>query len=218
MTRKLPRGMARFAAVSSMLLVAATGVVTVVAQEMEPLPDDTSEEPTEPAIDETTSDAAVPDPGELPPSDPTDNQVTSPQAKADWEIFAQSTAFSEAEQKFDVLDCPPGLYADKACTDPAPGVNPYKPAFKLFSDQAEKDRYIYIPENAKIDTTDPNYWKFPAKTRLYKTFIKNGKRIETRKIEKDASGTWSFETYAWFPDQRHVRRCWSVAVVEEAAA
>jgi cytochrome c556 len=193
MTRKIPRAMARLAAISSILLVAATGVVSVVAQDMEPSPQDTGEQPTDPPDDETTVDASVPDP-ELPAE------------QAAWEIFADSDNFSADEKKFDVLVCPPGLYADSDCNDRMAGVEPYEPAYKLFSDSADKERFVYIPAGQTIDTTDPNYWSFPPKTRLYKTFKKDGKRVETRKIEKGSDGVWTFETYAWFPDQHHVRR------------
>jgi hypothetical protein len=95
-----------------------------------------------------------------------------------------------------------GLYADLATKTPAEGVRPYTPAVILWSDGAEKERFIQLPKGKKIDATDPNEWVFPVGTKLWKQFSVNNKRIETRYFVKIAEGSqgWSHDTYMWNAD------------------
>jgi len=87
-----------------------------------------------------------------------------------------------------VCQGPPGLYENGSCSKLASGVRPYEPAYALWSDGAEKERFIYLPPGSKIDTQNPDRWRFQVGTRLYKTFAVDGRRIETRLIEKVADG------------------------------
>lgn len=103
---------------------------------------------------------------------------------------------------------PPGLYSDGRCQVLAPGVRRYTPQFALWTDGAEKERHVYLPPRAKIDTRDPNRWAFPAGTVFYKTFALNGVRVETRVFQKVGPGigyvNWNVDSYAWSADQRSV--------------
>lgn len=83
----------------------------------------------------------------------------------------------------------------------AEGVRPFRPQFQLWTDDAAKRRWIWLPEGAQIDTTDMNYWKFPAGTRLYKEFSRDGVRVETRVLEKRSNGGWWMMAYHWREDQ-----------------
>jgi mono/diheme cytochrome c family protein len=109
---------------------------------------------------------------------------------------------------------PPGLYADNACHRLARGVVPYTPRYPLWSDGADKDRYLYLPEGAQIDTTNANRWAFPLGTRFYKTFSRDGRKLETRVFEKIKAeagyDSWTAVSYAWTEKQRS-------AVVADAA-
>jgi hypothetical protein len=100
---------------------------------------------------------------------------------------------------------PPGLYADGSCSRLAAHVRSYRPKYELWSDGAIKERFIYLPPNTQIDTTNPDRWAFPEGTRLYKTFSVDGKRVETRVIEKTAApasvDSWTFTSYAWSDDE-----------------
>lgn len=80
-------------------------------------------------------------------------------------------------------------------------MHPYAPQFKLWSDGAEKRRWVWLPPGSTIDTTDMNYWSFPAGTKLFKEFTRDGTRVETRLIEKQQSGTWYTVAYLWREDQ-----------------
>ncbi len=94
-----------------------------------------------------------------------------------------------------------GLYAADMVAL-APGVHPYAPQFELWSDSAAKRRWIALPEGAKIDTTDMDYWSFPVGTKLWKEFVRDDVRVETRLMEKQASGSWYTVAYQWRADQK----------------
>jgi len=95
-----------------------------------------------------------------------------------------------------------GLCANPDCSEIAPGVRAYRPQYELYTDGATKRRWIYLPPDATIDTTDMNHWRFPVGTKLWKEFTRDGVRIETRFITKqlpddDAPGAWFYAAYQW---------------------
>ncbi len=104
-------------------------------------------------------------------------------------------------------DCmgPPGLYVSGSCEVLAEGVRPFAPEYELWSDGADKERFVFVPAGTTIDTTDPNHWIFPAGTRFYKTFSIAGMRLETRLLEKVSGGTgpaaWAMRVFVWNEDQ-----------------
>jgi hypothetical protein len=93
-----------------------------------------------------------------------------------------------------------GLYSDWASRTIAAGVRPYTPAFTLWSDGADKARYIALPPGAQIDTSDMDQWTFPVGTKLWKQFSIDGQLVETRFLWKRGQGDWLRTTYAWSPD------------------
>jgi hypothetical protein len=92
-----------------------------------------------------------------------------------------------------------GLYAEVASGKIHPAVKPFKPRYELWSDAANKQRWIYLPECAIVDTSNMNDWVLPVGTRLFKEFVVNGKRVETRLIERVGSGANDFlmSAYLW---------------------
>jgi len=82
-----------------------------------------------------------------------------------------------------------------------PDVRPYTPSFALWSDGAEKRRWLYLPPGAVIDTTDPDEWQFPIGTKAWKEFTRDGVRVETRLFQRLDDG-WAGVAYAWAADQR----------------
>ena len=96
---------------------------------------------------------------------------------------------------------PPGLYAPDSCDEVAEGLQAFQPRYQLWSDASAKDRYVYLPPGAQINTADPNAWIFPTGTIFWKTFSRGGRRLETRIIHKTGTaigaGSWEFSTYAW---------------------
>lgn len=93
-----------------------------------------------------------------------------------------------------------GLFAPGSAELSA-GVRSFSPRYELWSDGADKRRWIEIPPDSKIDTSDMDYWKFPPKTKIWKEFSKDGVRIETRLLEKSASGSWTMMAYLWREDE-----------------
>jgi hypothetical protein len=97
------------------------------------------------------------------------------------------------------LECT-GLYSRWASKRLAPGVREYAPSTPLWSDGAEKYRWIYLPPGTTIDASLRSEWVFPVGTKFWKEFRVGGKRIETRLFKKLRSDRWLTATYAWSTD------------------
>jgi hypothetical protein len=95
-----------------------------------------------------------------------------------------------------------GLYSDLRADQPAPGVWPYRPRFALWSDGAEKRRWIWLPPGTSIDTSRMDSWVFPEGTRLWKEFTRAGVRVETRLLAKvgPRDEDWIGLAYLWNAD------------------
>jgi len=92
-----------------------------------------------------------------------------------------------------------GLCTDASCQSIAADVSPYEPRWHLWSDGAEKRRWIRLPPCKKIDTTDMDHWVFPPGTKLWKEFTRDGVRVETRLYQKIGADVndWSKVAYVW---------------------
>jgi hypothetical protein len=94
-----------------------------------------------------------------------------------------------------------GLYSDISTHTIAPEAVAYTPNYALWSDSAAKRRWIVLPPNTKIDTSDMDHWQFPVGTKLWKEFATpDGKLLETRLIEKKEDGTFFFGSFIWQED------------------
>jgi mono/diheme cytochrome c family protein len=80
------------------------------------------------------------------------------------------------------------------------GVRAFEPRFALWSDGAAKRRWIALPPGAAVDASQPDAWRFPAGTRLWKEFSVDGRPVETRVIARGADGRWQFASYVWQGD------------------
>ncbi|HSC88725.1 MAG TPA: hypothetical protein VLC09_15695, partial [Polyangiaceae bacterium] len=90
---------------------------------------------------------------------------------------------------------------DSDMTTLAAGVLEFAPRFPLYSDGADKTRWVWLPDGATIDTSNPDYWIFPVGAKLWKEFNRDGVRVETRLTEKRPDGTWWRVAYQWREDQ-----------------
>jgi hypothetical protein len=90
-----------------------------------------------------------------------------------------------------------GLYCDIAAGTRDITVRWYEPDNTLWADGAEKKRFLQLPPGTQIDTTDMDNWRFPVGTKVWKEFDLDGKRLETRLLEKRADGTWMMVAFAW---------------------
>jgi mono/diheme cytochrome c family protein len=92
-----------------------------------------------------------------------------------------------------------GLYSDWATKTVAADNLPYSPQYPLWTDGAQKSRWLRIPKGGFIDASNPDVWRFPVGTRVWKEF-RFGRRAETRFIERTRAG-WQFASYAWNEDE-----------------
>jgi len=95
----------------------------------------------------------------------------------------------------------------------APSVIPYEVNSPLWSDGADKTRGMALPPGAKIhvvnctanpsecpgsnDGADDGKWKFPVGTVMVKSFLFDGKFVETRLFMRLNTTTWAGFSYKW---------------------
>jgi uncharacterized repeat protein (TIGR03806 family) len=97
----------------------------------------------------------------------------------------------------------PQLLSQTGCVDPgdptrpAPGLIPYDVAAPLWSDGADKQRYLAIPDGKTIAITPDDDWDLPIGSVAMKTFSVGGKRVETRLFMRHDDGGWAGYTYEW---------------------
>ena len=97
-----------------------------------------------------------------------------------------------------------GFFADIAAQKPGSGVTPYRLNTPLWSDGAEKLRFVYVPAAAKAVADGPGLLQLPVGSALIKTFKLSGKLIETRVLLHRAEG-WVALPYVWDADQQEAR-------------
>ncbi len=114
---------------------------------------------------------------------------------------------------------PPAWLSQTGCvleadpTTPAPGLIPYGVAHALWSDGAEKRRWIALPDGATIAVAADGAWELPVGTVLVKEFWAGDRRVETRLLSRHDDGSWSGATYAWDAAQTDAARVDGGAVV-----
>jgi uncharacterized repeat protein (TIGR03806 family) len=102
-----------------------------------------------------------------------------------------------------------GAFADVAALQPADFLIPYNVNSRLWSDGAVKQRWMALPQGAKINFSVNGEWKFPEGTVFVKSFSlpvddtnpKILRRLETRLLIRDASGGVYGACYKWRPDE-----------------
>jgi uncharacterized repeat protein (TIGR03806 family) len=101
-----------------------------------------------------------------------------------------------------------GLFTSMRDLTPAPGVLAYDVNVPLFSDGAEKERFVAFPEQGKVKFSEQGRWEFPVGTVFIKNFFLNGdagagsakRRIETRLLIHHEWG-WDGYSYRWNDSQ-----------------
>ena len=95
-----------------------------------------------------------------------------------------------------------GLYADFTARALAHGVRQFRPVHQLWSDAADKARWVRLPEGTRIDTTEMDHWQFPVGTKLWKQFGRDGAPLETRLIERYGPGPEDYwmGAFVWSAD------------------
>ena len=95
-----------------------------------------------------------------------------------------------------------GLYSDIETHTIASNVMAFEPEFELWSDGAEKARYIRLPPGGQINSNNMARWNIPNGTTVWKEFADpdTGKRLETRIIQRLSNGTFYFASFIWNGD------------------
>jgi uncharacterized repeat protein (TIGR03806 family) len=96
-----------------------------------------------------------------------------------------------------------GVFRSLADLIPNPGIIPYTVNAPLWSDGADKRRWMALPGTAAIGFAPRGEWKFPAGTVFIKQFeaTPGGRRLETRLLVVGLDGGGYGVTYRWRPDQ-----------------
>lgn len=89
-----------------------------------------------------------------------------------------------------------GLYADIEQLVVADGVLEFMPRYELWTDGAEKRRWLLLPPGTQVDASDADDWVFPVGTRVFKEFVRDGVRAETRVSLRTPTG-WTAAAYIW---------------------
>ncbi len=96
-----------------------------------------------------------------------------------------------------------GLFAHLWTLTPRADAIPYEPPHALWSNGAEKHRFLWLSEDAKIDPTTAGGWTFPVGAVAVKTFTFDHVEgrgeavpIETRLIIRGEE-EWSYAVYHW---------------------
>jgi uncharacterized repeat protein (TIGR03806 family) len=97
-----------------------------------------------------------------------------------------------------------GFFADGARQVPAAGVTPYALNTPLWSDGAEKLRFIYLPQGTRLTADGDGLLQFPVGAAIIKTFAfgegAERRLIETRVLLHRADG-WVALPYRWNVEQ-----------------
>lgn len=102
-----------------------------------------------------------------------------------------------------VIDTTPRLLSNTGCVSsadpkqPVDGLIPYAINAPFWSDGADKDRWMALPNNQLITVNTENDWNFPPGTVLMKNFRLGTRLIETRLFMHHPDGVWGGFSYEW---------------------
>jgi len=119
-----------------------------------------------------------------------------------WSVNLEAILSSKPEKKLSDYE----LFEDLTNQLPSDGVHPYILHSALFSDYADKERFVYVPEGIKAKFKPNEVYEFPVGAVLVKTFSYSettsmGKKLlETRLLLNQENG-WKAHTYVWNEEQ-----------------
>jgi len=124
------------------------------------------------------------------------------------ELFAIHYAEQEGQLYRIVFEAPQGggtvptLLSETGCVNPASptqaasGLIPYAINAPFWSDGAQKERWLALPDGAQI-TVQQGDWRFPPSSVLMKSFRLDNRLVETRLLMRHPDGSWGGYTYEW---------------------
>ena len=109
------------------------------------------------------------------------------------------------------VDTIPTLLSQTGCvaanaTQPAPGMIPYATNASFWSDGADKQRWLAVPDGTSITPQTPGRWTPPSGTVLMKNFKLGSQLVETRLLMRHPDGVWAGYTYEWNAAQTDATR------------
>ncbi len=126
---------------------------------------------------------------------------------ADGEIYAIALFQNSVYKLVPNGTVAPSTFPDRlsktGCVDPADpkrpgeGVVPFGVNVPLWSDGAEKERWLALPNEAKIAIGEDGDFDLPIGSVLMKTFSLAAKPVETRLFVRHDDGEWAGYSYAW---------------------
>ncbi len=122
----------------------------------------------------------------------------------DWESGTVFRILAGAGESPPVM---PARLSQTGCVDPAdpktpaPGLVPYDVNVELWSDGADKKRFVAIPDGKTLHVEDDGHIEVPEGGVLVKEFSVGGKRVETRLLMHHPGGEWTGGTYEWNDEQ-----------------
>lgn len=96
----------------------------------------------------------------------------------------------------------PDALSDHPCfqgdpTRPTTALVPYDVNAPLWSDGADKSRYVALPDGEALHMSRNGSVELPPGGVLIKEFVREGWRLETRFLVRDGVGDWRATTYVW---------------------
>lgn len=99
-----------------------------------------------------------------------------------------------------------GCVSASDAKQPAAGLIPFQPNAPFWSDSADKQRWLAIPDGTAITPQASGRWSPPNGTVLVKNFKLDEKLIETRLLMRHPDGVWAGYTYEWNEAQTDATR------------
>ncbi|MGZ3440992.1 MAG: PQQ-dependent sugar dehydrogenase [Polyangia bacterium] len=94
-----------------------------------------------------------------------------------------------------------GCFSPDVAAQPSATLFAYDVNTPLWSDGADKRRWMQLPAGGLIHVNDDGDWDLPIGTVLIKEFSVGGKRVETRLLVHHDDGDWAGYSYEWSDDQ-----------------
>ena len=100
----------------------------------------------------------------------------------------------------------PTRLSQSGCVDPADaakpagGLIPYGVNASLWSDSAEKERFLAVPDGTTVAVDASGVLELPPGSVTVKTFLLEGRRVETRLFMRHPDGSWAGYSYEWNDD------------------
>ena len=85
-------------------------------------------------------------------------------------------------------------------TQPAEGLIAYQPTRAAWSDGAEKEQWLALPEGARVEVGSDGHWALPVGAVVHQRFRVDGALVESRLLIHHRDRFWGGYSYAWNED------------------